>query len=72
MVFYNLLYNNEVFTLPTMLLKRVIPWGEPDLINAKDHIDAILTNFNAFDQRTDQLPRATALCGGLTGGGSLG
>jgi hypothetical protein len=39
-----------------MLHKRVVSRRERTLLNAKDHVDAILTNFNAFDQRTDQLP----------------
>lgn len=39
-----------------MLPKRVVPRRERALVNAKDHVDVILTNLNAFDQRADQLP----------------
>lgn len=44
---------------PTMLRKRVVPRRERALIDAKYHVDAILTNLNAFDQRADQLPTSS-------------
>ena len=45
-----------IITPPTMLPTRVVPRRERALVNAKYHVDVILTNLNAFDQRADQLP----------------
>lgn len=45
-----------ILSPPTMLLKRVAPRRERVFIDAKYHVDALLANLDAFDQRADQLP----------------
>jgi len=42
-----------------MLPTRVVPRWERALVDAKYHVDAILANLNAFDQRADQLPASS-------------
>ncbi len=48
----------SIVTPPTMLRKRIVsPWKQT-LVNAKYHMDLLLVNVNALDQRSDQLASA--------------